>query len=87
MLSFACLALFLFVKMSTNERREGEKSVHMIYGVLKDISIRLTCGRISPLTFFFYMTMPPSTWIVWPVIYAAAGSNAKNLTMPAISSG
>ena len=87
MLSFACLALFLFVKMSMNERREGEKSVHMIYGVLKDIIIRLTRGRIRPLTFFFYMTIPPSTWIVWPVIYAAAGSNAKNLTMPAISSG
>lgn len=81
-------ALFLFVKMSRNERREGEKSVHMIYGVFKVILIiRLTRGRIRPLTFFFYMTMPPSTWIVWPVIYAAAGSNAKNLTMPAISSG
>ena len=56
-----------------------------VQGVLHPI--RLTRGRIRPLTFFFYMTMPPSTWIVWPVIYAAAGSNAKNLTMPAISSG
>ena len=34
-----------------------------------------------------YMTMPPSTLRTCPVMYAAAGSMARNLTSPATSSG
>ena len=33
------------------------------------------------------MTMPPSTLRTCPVMYAAAGSMARNLTSPATSSG
>ena len=34
----------------------------------------------------YCITSPPSTWMVWPVMYAAA-SEARNATVGAISSG
>ena len=44
------------------------------------------CG-IPEIKQCVYITIPPSTWSVWPVMYAAAGSMARNFTKPEISSG
>ena len=55
--------------------------------LLSPATVQSSTRALIDRHFVAYMTIPPSTFMTWPVTYAADGSVARKSTMPATSSG